>query len=377
MFSKLKAGVIYTVLFGLGLCTMPSRAAEIVVGQIAPFTGLPSNDPKEVNEAAQAYFDQVNRDGGIAGNKISFFKLDDQFKPEVFKQQLAVALQRKAVALICPEGATILNMINGKWLDTADLIVVNAIPGADAFRNPGDPKLFHIRASDGDQFKRMLLHGRTVGTTRIHVFYQDNLAGKNAFNAISKSAPQVGYTEVGGTEAKIDASSLALAAKAVNTAEPQTVIIVGQPRFLIDGVKQLRESGYSRSILSTSYMSVPILVKLAGPAAARGVGIVQTFPNPTGRTLPLHQDFQRTMSTFAPDVKTYTSFHLEGYLSARVLVDALKRAKGNTSAEALTAALRGAGELNYGGFRVDFSKSNIGSTWTDISVIDAFGTLRY
>ncbi len=348
-----------------------------MVAQIAPFTGLPSNDPAEINEAAQAYFDQVNRDGGISGKKISFFKLDDQLKPELFKQQLGVALQRKAVALICPEGPAILSMINGKWLDSADLIVINAIPGADAFRNPGDPKLFHVRASDGDQFKRMLLHGRTIGVTKLHVLYQDVLAGKNAFSAMAKLAPEAGYTTFGGTETKGDAASLALAAKAVNTADPQTVIVVGQPKFLIDGIKQLRLSGYTRSILSTSYLSVPQLIKSAGTGAARGVGIVQTFPNPIGRNLLLHQDFQKTMAAFAPDVKGYTSFHLEGYLSARVLVDALRRAKGNTSSGALIAALREAGELNYGGFRVDFSKGNIGSTWTDISVIDAFGVLRY
>jgi branched-chain amino acid transport system substrate-binding protein len=378
MFKKLKINATHVVLFGLIAWLSPVIAAEILVAQIAPFTGLPSNDPTEMNEGAQAYFDQINRQGGISGTKINFQKFDDQFKPEVFSQQFSLALKRKAVALICPEGSPVIaHMLKEKLLDSANIVVINPVPGADAFRNPGSPKLFHIRASDGEQYKRMIAHGRVVGNTDLLVLYQNVPATKAGFTAISQAAPELGYTKISGVESKPDEASLNVAAKAIVTIEPQTVIVIGQPKFMADAIKQLRMNGYTRAVLATSYLTAPLLVKVAGESMARGVGIVQTYPNPSGRTLPLHQDFQKTMAAFAPNVKSYSAFHLEGYLAARVLVDALTRAKGNTSSEALIAALRGAGELNYGGFRVDFSKGNVGGKWTDMSVIDAYGKLRY
>lgn len=365
--------------FSVGaLLSCQALAADIVVGQIGPFTGLPSPDAHEVKEGAQAYFDQVNKAGGVNGRKLAFFTLDDEFKSDVFKLQLSKAAERKPVALISPIGSSALSALTKeKLLADANFIVINAIPGAVAFRTPGDPKLFHIRASDGDQFARILNHGRTVGVTQLHVLHQDLPIGKGGYEFVKTASPDFGYKPVAGTESKHEDTALSQAAKTTVSASPQSVLLIGTPKFMADAAKHLRASGFNRSISALSYLPAPLLIKIAGAEGARGVGIAQTFPNPQGRNLPVQQDFQKTMGTFAPKISTYTSFHFEGYISARVLVDGLKRAKGNTSPEALSTALRNTGEFDYGGYRVDFSKSNSGSSWTDISVVDAEGKLRY
>lgn len=356
----------------------PSLAAEdIVVAQIGPFTGLPSPDAPDIHAGAKAYFDQINRAGGINGRKISFFSVDDQFTAEGFKNALPQALERKPVALLSPVGsAALTGALKDNLFDNANLIVVNAVPGADLLRKPGHPRLFHVRASDRDQYARMLEHGRTLGVSTVHVLHQELPIGIQGLAAIKELAPGFGYTKVEGSAAQHNEAALAAAAKATQAAAPQSVIVVGSPRFMADAVKQLREAGYGRSIMALSYLSAPLLVKAAGEAAARGVGIAQTYPNPNGRGLPLQADFQATMGRYAPEVKPYTAFHLEGYLSARVLVEALRRAKGS-GPEALAEALHGAGELDFGGFRVNFSKGNVGSQWVEMSVVDAAGKLRY
>ena len=363
---------------GLSSLLPPAHAAEdLVVGQIGPFTGLPSPDAPDIHAGAKAYFDQVNKSGGINGRKISLFTLDDHFTAEGFKQALPKALEAKPVALISPVGSAALSaMLRDKLLDTANLVVINAVPGADALRAPGHPKLFHIRASDRDQYARMLAHGRTLGVTSVHVLYQELPIGEQGMATVREIAPGFGYTQVGGTESRHEAAALAAAAKAAEASHPQSVIVIGSPKFMADAVKNLRDAGFNRSILALSYLSTPVLLQSAGEAGARGVGIAQTYPNPNGRGLPLQAEFQATMARFAPEIKTYTAFQLEGYLSARVLVDALRRAKGS-SPEALMDALHSAGELDYGGFRVNFSKGNAGSAWVDMSVVDANGKLRY
>ncbi|MGL5001518.1 MAG: ABC transporter substrate-binding protein, partial [Casimicrobium sp.] len=76
-------------------------------------------------------------------------------------------------------------------------------------------------------------------------------------------------------------------------------------------------------------------------------------------------------------VKTLTHFHFEGYLSARVLTQALRRTGARTTPENLAAALRAASPMDFKGFTVDFRRSNQGSQWTDIAVIAKDGVLRY
>jgi hypothetical protein len=127
-----------------------------------------------------------------------------------------------------------------------------------------------------------------------------------------------------------------------------------------------------------SYVPAGLLVKLAGPEGARGVGIAETFPNPNGIVLPLQRDFQAAMKAAHPNLKRYSPFHLEGYLSARVVVEALRRSKErDITPAALERALHSAGELDMGGSRVDFSKGNIGSHWVDIGVVDVEGKIIY
>jgi branched-chain amino acid transport system substrate-binding protein len=356
-----------------------AMAADIVVGQIGPFTGLPSPDAQEVHEGASAYFEQINKSGGIYGKKISFFKLDDQFnKPDVFKAQFAKAVDLKPVALISPIGSVNGSLLVKETLLTdANFLIVNAIPGSNAIRNPGHPKLFHVRASDIEQYNRVLDHGRTTGVIKMHVLYQDLPIGTGGFEILKKNGPDYGYKSVTGTLSKHDDAALIIAAKTSLEADPQTVFVIGTPKFMADAVQKLRLAGFTRSISALSYLPSSLAVKIAGKEGARGVAIAQTFPNPNGRTLPLQQEFQKTMAQFGLKNITYSAFHLEGYLSARILIDSIKRAKGNTSIPALTAALRETGDFDYGGFRVNFSKNNAGSSWTDIGVIDIDGKLRY
>ena len=84
------------------------------------------------------------------------------------------------------------------------------------------------------------------------------------------------------------------------------------------------------------------------------------------------------MKAAFPQVAQYTSFHLEGYLSARTVVEAMRRSKEkDITPAAIQRALHAGGEYDFGGYRVDFSKGNLGSQWVDIGVVNHEGKLRY
>ena len=58
-----------------------AQAPEITIGQSAGYTGRTSTSVKEFNEGAQACFDNVNKQGGVAGRKIFFTTLDEAKRP--------------------------------------------------------------------------------------------------------------------------------------------------------------------------------------------------------------------------------------------------------------------------------------------------------
>lgn len=363
-----------------GVCVLGcfgAIAQDIVVGQIGPFTVLPAPDALHINQGAQAYFDMVNAGGGVRGRKISFFKLDDKFNGDEFARQLEEASTRKPVALISPIGSAAMGkLLKEDLLDKYNFVIVNAIPGADVFRKPGHKHLFHIRASDGQQIDRILRHASTVGIRKMHVFHQDLAVGTSAL-AVAKELGVKYNVTVTGVQSKHEEATLQVGAKQVFSAIPDGVLVIGSPKFAADAIAQLRKAGMAGSIFTTGYMPASLLAKIAGDAEARGVGISQTYPNPNIRSQPLQRDFQEVMKQYAPDVKMYSSVHLEGYLSARVLVEGLKQAGSNAGADRLAAALKNMGRQDFGGFIVDFSKGNSGSNFVDIGVVAAGGRLIY
>ena len=371
----------FAPLAGLALALTCGQVAaqDIVLGQVGPFTVLPVPDAPEINQGIQAFVKQANAAGGMHGRKFTFFELDDRYSAAGFIEQFDKAAQRKPVALLSPIGSAALTaMLKEHLLDKADMVVVNAIPGAESIRTPGHPRLFHIRAGDKQQIEKIVTHARTLGTSRMSVLYQDLPIGTSGWAVAEEAAKDAGGLELKGVKSKTDPASLAAAAQELSQQDPQAVLVVGAPRFMADGVAALRKAGVSQLVFVLSYVPPGLLVKLAGAQGARGVGIAQTFPNPNGITLPVQREFHAAMKAAFPQVKSYSSFHFEGYLSGRVVAEALKRSKDRDITPAtLERALRSAGEMDFGGFRVDFSKSNVGSRWVDIGVVTQDGRLRY
>ena len=63
---------------GLGATPPP---AELVLGQSAALSGPSAMLGQEYREGALAYFDEVNRQGGIHGRRLKLLSLDDRYEP--------------------------------------------------------------------------------------------------------------------------------------------------------------------------------------------------------------------------------------------------------------------------------------------------------
>jgi branched-chain amino acid transport system substrate-binding protein len=367
------------VVLGMGVVLAQGVSAQdIVIGQVGPFTGIPVPDAPEVNQGLKAWAAQINKAGGINGRKVVVFEIDDTYKPDGFVSALERAMQRQPVALISPIGsASIQRMLNDKLLDKYDVVFMNAIPGAEPFRNPGHPKLFHVRAGDKQQLEEIVKHASTLGMTRLAVLHQEIPIGTSGMKVVADEVAKNKGLEVKGVQGTLDPAVLVKAAADVAKLNAQGVIVVGAPPFMAQGVAQLRKAGVTQTIFVLSYVPPGLLVKLAGADGARGIGIAQTFPNPNNKVRPLLRDFQSAMKVTSPEVSSYTPFQLEGYISARIVGEGLRRIRGEITPAALAKSLQSMGEVELGGFRVDFSKGNVGSSFVDIAVVDQEGRLRY
>jgi branched-chain amino acid transport system substrate-binding protein len=369
---------LWLLLLAFAWLPSASFAQPVTLAHIGPFTGPAASDARDLNAGMLAYLAQANARGGVGGRKLELMTLDDRYDRAEFSKRFAEAQSRGAVALLSPLGLGALRaLLEDQLLERSDMVVVNALPGATPFRSPGHLRLFHLRASDRQQIEKILLQASVIGVRRMTVLVQDLRAGEADVKGAQAARSEAGALALKIHETPAKPDDLAQLAQGIANSDAQAALVIGSPPSMAGAVAALRKAGMRGHIYALSYLPPPLLINMAGADAARGVAIAQTYPNPMGRTLPLHREFQAAMRAFAPDMTVYTSFHLEGYLSARVTVDSLRRIQGPMGSAALADALRRMGPVDLGGFRADFSQGNAGGHYVDIGVIDARGRLIY
>ena len=134
-------------------------------------------------------------------------------------------------------------------------------------------------------------------------------------------------------------------------------------------MKKLRARGAMTQFVSLSNTSSGAYVSELGDVA-RGVMVTQVMPYPFDARDAIGREFQ----AFAKETKVKPSYAaMEGYLSARIMTEALRRAGRNPTRESLVAAFE-AMRLDFGGFNVGFSPSSrTGSEFVDLTMISKNG----
>ena len=366
----------------LGLCMAlafaGASARELVVAQVGPFSGPLGGNGVANYQGSQACIDEANAAGGVNGQPLRLIGEDDQYKPaETVRKLKEVASREQPVAFLNLLGsANVKAVLEENVLDALRIPVVGITPGADALRNPGSPWLFHIHANDTSQLKRILQHLATLGLRRIAVVYQDIPFGHGGMKFIEGLAPSLQMTIAGRVPVASAADELRAEAEKLRATNAQAYIMVLVPNSGSSLVRDVRRLGDATPIYGMSYVPVHGILEKVGQAKALGVGLAQVTPNTFSSSTGLSRQFRAAMARHAHAGTASTQLHLTGYLSCRVLVEALKLTPSPITSLKLQVALRRL-RADFGGYVVDFSGGNEGSRYVDIGVVTRDGRLLY
>ena len=356
----------------------PAMAQDILVGHVAGYTGPVTKDSSEMGAGAQVYFDSVNAHGGLLGRKIRLVVADDHFKPEQ-TSELILSMNGKVSALLPPVGSAQLERaFKDGVFDKINLPVVGTIPATESFRVPVNRNIFHFRAGDNDQIEKIIDLLTSVGVTKIALLATSNTNGDQvaAFmtESLGKRKLKPATIQKYTIAAKIDFSG---AIKGFEAATADAVVMIGPPFATAQFVKDAKAAGLTAALYGLSYTDYRLVAKVAGTDAARGVAISQVLPSPARRTTPLIKEFRENFEKYGKAQTEPSFFNLEGYIAAKVIVEAIRRSK-DASPNGVRRGLEELHNYNLGGYYVDFSPTkHTGSSFVDMSMIGAKGELIY
>ncbi len=319
----------------------------------------------------QAFFNALNKAGGINGMKVELLQADDQFKPDLAKANaLAFQADRSVLGLLTPLGtrqtATIMEAVK-------DMAIVGPNTGTAALRKSSPPNLFWVRATYDQEVNTLIRTATTLGIDRIGVVHpkdplgQSVLAGFNKAMEAAKLKPAVVATTPGTISTEFQG-----AVDAIVKVQPQMVIMVLAgvvPQF----VKALRAAGGTSSLYGLSIGASAANITALGDMG-RGIGFAIIVPPPNAPKYEIVRRYQADMR--ASGSEEFSLNTLEGYINARVMAEGLRRAGPAVTREGLVAALGAIDSLDLGGIRIGYGPTNRqGSSFVDVAVIGEGGRL--
>ncbi|MBV6475049.1 MAG: ABC transporter substrate-binding protein [Rhodocyclaceae bacterium] len=347
--------------------------AELMLAHIAPMSGpVAAADGQAYNLGIRVALEAANARGGVLGQKIALKTLDDQYKPDRTVELINKEAAAGTLALLLPVGsASMTKVLKEKVLESVKMPIVGVIPGAEPLRTPMNPYLYHIRAGDLDQYRRIVEHTTTVGMKRPAVVYADIPFGKAGMAAVESLLKDRGVTPAAGLPFTLGPNiDFRGVIDRLRQAAPDVVVLISPPEPAGAFVREYHSAGLGMPIMTLSYGAAETMCAVAGMDKVKGVSVVQVVPNSNSPTLPISRRFRDDFKKYAPPDIAPTQNHFEAYITTQVLLEALKRAGSAPTREKLVRALDGMKEVDIGGFEVDFSPMrHTGSRFTDISIV--------
>jgi ABC-type branched-subunit amino acid transport system substrate-binding protein len=361
----------------LALLQTTALAADIVISQLAPLTGVLASTGKQMVLGGQIYFSHINDTGGVHGQKIRVLVADDGYKVEETVRLTREALANPAVVALYGFAGTsnVGKLLTDGVLNQGGAALVAPYTGGEPLRSPFNPWIFHVRAGYADETEHMVQQATTLGMTRIAVIYQDDGFGKAGLEGVQKALAKRKLTLSVAAPYERNTDNVDEAVKLVKASDAQAVIMISVNRPTSAFIKRYREAGGGAQLYNISVVDPAEIVRLAGLKNAHGLGVSQVVPYPFTPNLPVVREYQALLKKYAPgELVNYTSF--EQFLGAKVLVEGLRRAGPQPTRAQVVKALESMGRFDLGGTLVGYSADNrVGSRYVEVTVIGSSGRL--
>src|SRR3989337_3376805 len=197
--------------------------------------------------------------------------------------------------------------------------------GAEALRVPHNRYVFHVRASYYDETEKIVEQVVSTGGRRIAVFYQDDAYGeagrKGTELALERRKMKIRSTgTVERNTVKVEA-----AAKALHASQPDAVVMISAYTSITAFVREMQKLGSGATFYNVSFVGSKALADALGKDGV-GVAISQVLPFPWGRAVPVVKEYQQLAAKAG--FTDYNFSAMEGFLSAKVAVEGLRREIG-------------------------------------------------
>ena len=374
----LRAGMAALLLLGTVAVQAEDGVAQkqILIGQTLTLQRGANDYGVAVSEGVAAALDQANRAGGVLGRQIVLKTLDDDNQTtlaEVNARRLVA--QDKVFLLFGPiEGGPSTAVM--KVAIEQNVPLFGPMAGSPTLRTPHQPLVFPVRAEHKEEFRALMTQARSLGMQRLAFLRSDSTTGELHLANAQRIAKELGVELVADMPFKSDINEQGIATLVgqLTTARAQMVFNHGGIGVYEKLIRQSQAAGLKLRFYGVNSGSTQLANHL-GPLG-QGMVFAQVLPSPWERKTGITRAYQDAFARFKPG-QAFSYGSLEGYLTGRALVEALRLAGPTPTRASFLTGLRNA-ELDIDGIRINYRDGDhAGMSLVDLSIVTREGKFRH
>ena len=351
---------------------------QIVIGQTITLQGGKNDYGTAVLAGVQAYLDAANKRGGVHGRTIVLKTLDDDNRTD--------RAEANARQLLTQDKAFLLfgSIEGGPSTAVMKAAVESGVPffgpmaGSPTLRRPHQPLVFPVRAEHLEEFRALLDYARKTGGTRVAFVRSDSETGLQHLANVKRLCGEMGMELAADlpfksemTDAQVDEMAARIGASNVHV-----VLNHGSPAMYERLIRKAQALRLRATFSAVNSGSTQLARRLG--EQARGMVFAQVVPSPWERKSAVTREYQDEFKRQKPG-QEFSYGSLEGYVTAKALVMALRLAGPKPTREGFVRNLHAAGVLDLGGgLQARYQPGDhAGLTLVDLAVVTREGKFQH
>lgn len=363
---------------GAALLGVPALRAQsgnrIVLGQSAAFTGAAAQLGIQFHAGAKLFFDQLNGQGGVNGQRVEIVQLDDGYEPDRCAENTTKLLASEVFALFGYIG-TPTSLAALPLATKAQTPFFAPFTGAMGLRQPFNKLAFHLRASYNDETALIVRQLTNLGLNKVAVFHQNDAYGKAGLDGTVLALTARNLKPVATATVERNSVDVAQAVATINAAKPDAVVQISAYKSCAAYIRAARAAGYGGTFYNVSFVGTQALADELGKDGA-GVVVSQVVPTPYSASRPITREFIEAIGKGGNKVQPNFS-SMEGFLAAKLFSEGLRRAGSRITRDSFINGMEAIGEQSFGGFQVSLGPNDhVASSFAELSMLTGDGKVR-
>lgn len=309
----------------------------ILIGSSIPSSGIIKSWGNAVTSGANSYFNYANEKNLIKNKKIEFLTYDDKYEPELTIENInKLIFEDKVFTLFGLVGTPTVKRVLPILYDE-NLPLFSAFTGASFLRDNYNENFINFRASYDQEIESLMnyiIYKKNL--KKIAVFYQNDDYGEEGYISVLDALKRKNLNLVAEGSYKRNTLSITHALNEIKNAKPEVIFMVGAYKTNSLFIKKAKENENLKDVIfcNISFGDANSMINELKRLNTNTNNLIfsQVVPNYMDNSIPSVVEYQTLMKKYYPQ-EELGFLSLETFLSAKVLVNAISRIKGEITRE--------------------------------------------